>query len=238
MSFTKRDVKDRVVQYPRRYKLVEVSDGIYDLIPVTGIVTEEGTPINKAYLQPIEDGLDNALEILPEKAPKSHASSGTTYGLGTTGNYGHVKTINNLTQASHVDGTALSAYQGKILNDLIFKKELRLYGTYTGTANAPFTITIPTDWSQMVVYIINNSTKGQTVGVGFNGVEALRVYINATATHTNGRFDFYKLTSTLVAIRSFGVNATDSTNITPTNLAKLFISPIPEDCTIYLFLKQ
>lgn len=56
---------------------------------------------------------------LSGKAPTSHASSNTTYGLGTTSNYGHVKTINALTQGSHLDGTALSAYQGKILKGLI-----------------------------------------------------------------------------------------------------------------------
>ena len=53
------------------------------------------------------------------KAPTNHASSVSTYGLGTTANYGHVKTINGLTQASHQNGTALSAYQGKVLNDKV-----------------------------------------------------------------------------------------------------------------------
>lgn len=48
--------------------------------------------------------------------PSSHASTASTYGLGTTTNYGHVKTINALTQSSHADGTALSAYQGYLLN--------------------------------------------------------------------------------------------------------------------------
>jgi hypothetical protein len=50
------------------------------------------------------------------KAPNSHASSATTYGIGTTTSYGHVKTINALTQSSHADGAALSAYQGYVLN--------------------------------------------------------------------------------------------------------------------------
>jgi len=149
MAFVKREIKDRVVQYPRRYQLVEVQPGIFDLIPVTGTVTEEGTPVNKELLQRYEDGLDAALEktgdgkdvivtfteaateahiasgeklstmfgkILKKfknVAPKSHASSANTYGVGTTANYGHVKTINNLTQASHVDGNALSAYRGE-----------------------------------------------------------------------------------------------------------------------------
>lgn len=48
--------------------------------------------------------------------PLSHASSESTYGLGTTASYGHVKTVNGLTQSSHSNGLALSAYQGYVLN--------------------------------------------------------------------------------------------------------------------------
>lgn len=61
----------------------------------------------------------NDSRLSDTRTPKSHATSANTYGLGSTSNYGHVKTINNLTQSSHSDGTALSAYQGKILNDKI-----------------------------------------------------------------------------------------------------------------------
>lgn len=64
----------------------------------------------------------NLQTSLDAKAPKSHASSATTYGVGTTTNYGHVKTINGLTQSSHSNGTALSAYQGKVLKDAIDAK--------------------------------------------------------------------------------------------------------------------
>jgi hypothetical protein len=62
MTFTARTVKDRVVQYPRRYQLVlvEGTTDTYDLIPVTGTVTEVGTAVNKAYLQPIENALAEA----------------------------------------------------------------------------------------------------------------------------------------------------------------------------------
>lgn len=62
------------------------------------------------------------------KAPTSHASATNTYGLGTASNYGHVKTINGLTQSSHADGTALSAYQGKVLNDAINNKVDKVSG--------------------------------------------------------------------------------------------------------------
>jgi parallel beta-helix repeat protein len=85
MSFIKRDVKDRVVQYPRRYQLVEVSQGIYDLVPVTGTVTEEGTAINKAYLQPIED----YLEIVETK-------NGAQAKVDTLAGEGNTKTVKQL----------------------------------------------------------------------------------------------------------------------------------------------
>lgn len=60
--------------------------------------------------------IDNLNSI---KAPNNHASSNTTYGLGTQSNYGHNKLVNNLTTTSYQDGLALSAYQGKLLNDKV-----------------------------------------------------------------------------------------------------------------------
>ena len=52
----------------------------------------------------------------------SHASTATTYGVGSASNYGHVKVIDNLTQSSNLSGTALSAYQGKVLKDTLDEK--------------------------------------------------------------------------------------------------------------------
>ncbi len=51
--------KDRIVQYPRRYQLVEVDavNKIYDLVVVTGTVTEEGTPVNAVNMNAIEDAI-------------------------------------------------------------------------------------------------------------------------------------------------------------------------------------
>lgn len=88
-------------------------------------------------------------------APTSHASSANTYGLGSTSNYGHVKTINGLTQSSHSDGTALSAYQGKVLNDKITALTNKVVferivvsdipiGTVGKISNVTGTYTIPT----------------------------------------------------------------------------------------------
>ena len=50
-----------------------------------------------------------------EKAVKDHASSATDYGVGSTSNYGHVKTVNDLDHNEFAAGEALSAYQGYLL---------------------------------------------------------------------------------------------------------------------------
>lgn len=52
------------------------------------------------------------------KPPKSHTSTATTYGAGSTTAYGHVKLANNLTTTT-ITGMALAANQGKVLDDKI-----------------------------------------------------------------------------------------------------------------------
>ena len=71
-----------------------------------------GTAAN-TFCQGNDSRLSNA------RTPTSHAVNANTYGLGTTGVYGHVKTVNGLTQSSHSDGLALSAYQGYLLDQKI-----------------------------------------------------------------------------------------------------------------------
>ena len=68
---------------------------------------------------------------LDEKAPKNHSSSSDTYGLGTASNYGHVKLINNVTTSSFTNGLALSANQGKVLDDKITNLSTRNIGYIT-----------------------------------------------------------------------------------------------------------
>lgn len=59
----------------------------------------------------------NDSRLSNSRTPTSHASTGTTYGVGTTTSYGHCKVINNLTTSSASDGNALQAYQGYVLNN-------------------------------------------------------------------------------------------------------------------------
>lgn len=62
MAYTPRTITDRVVEFPRRYKMTLVSADTYDLTPVTGSVVEGGTAINKIYLQPLENELAKAIQ--------------------------------------------------------------------------------------------------------------------------------------------------------------------------------
>lgn len=45
-------------------------------------------------------------------APQYHASTESTYGLGTQTDYGHVKLVDNLNQSTYTTGEALAAHQG------------------------------------------------------------------------------------------------------------------------------
>ncbi|KAK9680664.1 hypothetical protein QE152_g38934 [Popillia japonica] len=84
-------------------------------------------------------------------APISHASAATTYGIGTTANYGHCMTINNLTATAHENGKALGAYQGAVLKESIDALQASLNAlpkfisgtvvlTISGTAGVLFTL--------------------------------------------------------------------------------------------------
>jgi hypothetical protein len=84
------------------------------------------------------------------KAPTSHASTATTYGVGTTTNYGHCKTINDLNKNAYANGEALSAYQGKVLNDKITKCEV-LQIDVASFSSLPQTVTNANIESDMVV---------------------------------------------------------------------------------------
>ena len=95
-----------------------------------GTITDDKDLTTKEYVDNADDLLNNAVTqlnineaklstALSGKAPTSHAVNASTYGLGTTDVYGHVKTVNNVTTSAHASGLALSAYQGKVLKDAI-----------------------------------------------------------------------------------------------------------------------
>lgn len=59
-------------------------------------------------------------------APISHSDTTGQYGVGNDTAYGHVKTINGLSDNTYVSGRALSSYQGKVLDDKTTAVKMKL----------------------------------------------------------------------------------------------------------------
>lgn len=100
MAWTPREVKDQIVEFPNRFKI----DGVPHIIePDFGTVVEPGTPINKAYLQPIEDYLAQ-VETKDEIQARINALAGE----------GNTKTVKQLDEElnSHKNETAQNHVHG------------------------------------------------------------------------------------------------------------------------------
>ena len=93
----------------------------------------------------------NDSRLSDSRTPTSHASSSTTYGVGTSSNYGHNKVINSLYQTTYTDGESLSAYQGYVLNNKISN----VYDTF----HIYYVSTLPDyqHWDVYGVYFLKNN---------------------------------------------------------------------------------
>lgn len=148
------------------------------------------------HLQAEVDDLNN------NKAPTSHSSEDTTYGIGTATKYGHCKTINALTQSSHADGTALSAYQGKVLNDkiktaqdILDKLTARVILFDNKEAHIRHDITSRISDLPAAIASGHPEAYGFYEGDYFNGPSGY-VYILADFDHWYGAYDSYATVST------------------------------------------
>lgn len=134
---------------------------------------------------------------IANKAPKSHASSGTTYGVGTASNYGHCRVINNLTTASATNGYALQAYQGKVLKDLInaLTTKLNSIGTGIRVYNSNTQNILSKAFTTLVFNTVDYKTNNNLtltsnkikIGAGINYV-LVNVRWTAWSSDTNGRY--------------------------------------------------
>lgn len=113
-------------------------------------------------LKAINTAITNMVNGTTKLTPISHASTGTTYGVGTTANYGHCKTINGLTQASHANGLALSAYQGKVLHD-----KMKNYVVQTLTTSGNFVV--PANVYELEVFAVAGGFGGSAGRYTKNG---------------------------------------------------------------------
>ena len=126
MAWTPREVKDQIVEFPNRFKI----DGEPHIIePDFGTVVEPGTPINRAYLQPIEDYLAQ-VETKDEVQARINALAGE----------GNTKTVKQLDEElnSHKNESASLDNLGHVKHAVL---TATLDTNWSGSA-APYTKTI------------------------------------------------------------------------------------------------
>ena len=136
------------------------------------------------------------------KAPTSHASSATTYGIGTTSNYGHVKlATGDMNGATHADGVAVSKnhthsqyltshqdISGKL------NKDASNAITGSGTGTAP--------------------TLLEGLGIGTSKISSGDVFIPTTNAEgaTDGKWFKRKLANIAYGITGYGLGSIQVTN--------------------------
>lgn len=119
------------------------------------------------------------------KAPTNHASTATTYGKGTSTNYGHVKLSDSILSTSSTNGgTAATPYAVKLAYDLANRAVSTLLGSkkiicgwddvgYKSTGQTNTTISFGTTFTAKPVVLI---------GQPFNGVVCTAFYDSVTTT--------------------------------------------------------
>lgn len=107
--------------------------------------------------------------LYDEKAPTSHASSETTYGQGTSSNYGHVKLSDSYTSSGGAASAGVAA-SSKAVADA-FDKHQPLSGSANGTSTStPTTTSITVDFSAVPYYLVATTHSSYA---GFRGLWAV-----------------------------------------------------------------
>lgn len=110
--------KDRVVEKPRTFNIVNNPDGTVTLVPALGVVVEEGTPVNAANLNKLEQGL----KTHEADDANPHAVTKEQVGLGSVENYGIA------TKAEAEAGTSNAKYMTPIrVKEAIDVSTIQLY---------------------------------------------------------------------------------------------------------------
>lgn len=139
MAFEQKTWKDRVAEFINRRVLTK-EDGTTELVTVArseGQISTEGDAFNAETMNDLEqriaDEFSSLNDSLTEKVPTNHASAETTYGIGNTTKYGHVKLRNNLNATAYEAGEVLSAYQGAVLKNSVDEKAPTSHASSDGT---------------------------------------------------------------------------------------------------------
>ena len=182
-----KEVVDRIVQYPNRYKLTDVSTGqeigTYDFTEVPGTVQQEGTEINAELFESIEQDIENAGNFDPNG----------TYPNLTAGEATHAQSADTATKASQ------DAAGNNIQSTYATKTELNTKANQTaldGVINGPTPVAkaITADSATNATHdaqgrnIASTNALKSEVGGGTLYRHSLYVIISASGDNTNTAF--------------------------------------------------
>lgn len=94
MPYSKTNWKDRIIERPLTFTLTENDDGTVTLNPVTGLVTEEGTPVNANLLNKIEQGIADVDQGLTTHDGEAASELDSSHVRLATQNEVHVGDVN------------------------------------------------------------------------------------------------------------------------------------------------
>lgn len=161
-----------------------------------GTIADEINTTAQDALAVAQDAQSNASSALTEaqsKAPKSHASTATTYGKGTLTNYGHVKLSDSILSTSSTDGgTAATPYAVKLAYDLANRAETTLLGgkkivcgwsavSFKSTGQTNTTINFGTTFTAKPIVIIGQPFNGVVCTVFKDAVTTTGFTVNVPA---------------------------------------------------------
>lgn len=126
-----------------KYGHVKLSDSTSSTSGVSG-----GIAATPAAVKAVKDSLTSNVTSLTAsisgKAPKMHASTATTYGTGTSSQWGHVKLSNSISSTSSTgDGIAATPSAVKAVNDSLTSNVSSLQSAIDGKAPTMHAIDVP-----------------------------------------------------------------------------------------------
>lgn len=121
--------KDRVVEKPRTFNIVNNPDGTVTLVPAPGVVVEEGTPVNAANLNKLEQGLKTHEADNAKHSEIARDGNGLCL-FSNTPIYNSSMSLNVDTQGSNVFINIGPPINVDLSNTMIFRASVTCYTSY------------------------------------------------------------------------------------------------------------
>jgi hypothetical protein len=181
LTYSKTAWKDRQVEFPNRYTMVDNGDGTYTLTPAPGTVTAEGTPISAANQNNAEtqydevktevEKIDGTSGIKPDWSNVKNSAHASTHASGgsdaiTPADIGAETPTSAQTKADIAEANAKTYTDDKLLSGLVANRPVagvagrRYFATDTGR----FSLDDGIAWIELDALTLQGKTPDQLGG--------------------------------------------------------------------------